>query len=198
MQEKTLSTKAFFLIIILTFLYYYLYYHQKGMVAYMKNPIILMIIGLFVNIFSFLFLDRKLFLISFLLYMSVIIVYILFSPYRADLFLFVVSNIFFAGFNYYITKIWNFIQMDDSCQRPWIPIFFKFKKLFLQFVTLLIAIYAIISIIYGTNTAIVKSIFIIAVVTLAPIVLLIVNNLLTIIFSGFFIACKLNYDDIKI
>ncbi|HOQ80318.1 MAG TPA: hypothetical protein PL063_08075 [Candidatus Cloacimonadota bacterium] len=164
----------------------------------MKVPIVLMVLGLFLNVFSLLFIDIKLFLSSFIFFALVMIMYFMFFPYRVDTFILIATNLFFAGFNYYITGIWNFLQLDEPRNSPWICLFIKFKKIFLRFIVALLSIFVVIAILKSPDTFIVKSIKLIAIGALVPIAVLIVENLISILVSSIFMVCKVPFDDIKI
>lgn len=107
----------------------------------MKNPLLVAILGLILNIFSLIIFDYKFFLMS-LAYMAFIFaIYCFICPVNLHCYLLLSTFIFFSFFNYYLAGIWNFMQMDEVYDKPWANSFLYFKKWFLRYIVLIISIF---------------------------------------------------------
>ncbi len=157
----------------------------------MKNPIIALLLGLFLNVFSLIYFDFRLFLWSLSFFILTGSMYVLFSPYRMDLFMILMSNLFFACFNYYIAELWNFMQMDESYTSPWMNLFHSFKKWFLRFIIMILLIFLIVGVIKNSNSIVEMSLKISAIVILAPTALFIIEYFISIFVSMICTALKL-------
>lgn len=157
----------------------------------MKNPLLAMLLGLFLNVFSLIFFDLRLFLWSLGFYLSLGIAYVFLSPYRMDLFIFLMFNLFFSCFNYYIAGVWNFMQMDDSYTNPWMNAFHAFKKWSLRFISMILIIFALIGFIKYSESFVAISLKVTALLVLAPTALMIVEYFISIIISTICTAFKL-------
>ena len=161
----------------------------------MKEPVNCSLLGLFFNIFSFLYLDYRLF-ISSLIYMSILtIIYFLVCPMLFNPLYLLFFNVFFAFFNLQAVKLWNFMEMDDVYENPWANIFMLFKRWFLRFFLGLISFVLILKFIAESTGIIVLIIKIIAVVFLMPAASFLIEQIQSAICNTLLVACKITYKE---
>lgn len=143
----------------------------------MKNPILASVLGLIFNLFSFFFFDYRLFFSSVIYIGIVAIVYMIFTPFDLPLVFFLSFNGFYALFNLYMAKLWNFFELDDTYEHKWANVFVHFTSWFLRFFAGIIAIVMIYLFSVNSSSQLVAAFKVIGVLILVPAAVFIVEKL---------------------
>ncbi len=161
----------------------------------MINPILASLLGILFNFFSFAYFDWKLFVSSSLYILFVMIIYHFLCPFHLNYVFFISFNGFFAIFNLYMAKLWNFFELDDMYKHKWANIFMHFVSWFIRFFAGIISVVMIYMFSTINTHIIITSFKIIGVMTLVPAAVFIIEKLQNLVLNSLFASFSIKIEE---